>query len=299
MAKIRFGVIGMSEGNGHPYSWSAIFNGYDKEFMKNCPFPVIPEYLSERKFPEEYLTEKGEVTHIYTQNFAISEDVAKSSRITNIVNDPEEMIGKVDAILLATDDGENHYKMAKPFIEAGLPIYIDKPLAISIDDALRIYELQQYSGQVYTCSALRFANELMISSDEREALGNIFHVEAIVPKKWDTYAIHVIEPIVSQLPLRGKLQQVKTIKKHGFHHCLIEWENTTAYIKTTGNFKSTIDFIYYGESNYTVNKVFKDSFSCFKKALNLFTDIINKEKVKVIDQLETLEIIEIIDKARQ
>ena len=30
---LNLGVIGLSEGNGHPYSWSAIFNGYDSVEM--------------------------------------------------------------------------------------------------------------------------------------------------------------------------------------------------------------------------------------------------------------------------
>jgi hypothetical protein len=43
---IRLGIIGMTEGNGHPYSWSAIFNSYDMDAMtRECPFPGIPEYL--------------------------------------------------------------------------------------------------------------------------------------------------------------------------------------------------------------------------------------------------------------
>src|SRR5690554_2257137 len=42
---IRLGVIGLSDGNGHPYSWSAIVNGYDPVAMQACEFPVIPEYL--------------------------------------------------------------------------------------------------------------------------------------------------------------------------------------------------------------------------------------------------------------
>ena len=33
---LRVGILGLSEGNGHPYSWSAIFNGFDK--TKECPF---------------------------------------------------------------------------------------------------------------------------------------------------------------------------------------------------------------------------------------------------------------------
>ncbi|WP_417859721.1 Gfo/Idh/MocA family oxidoreductase [Winogradskyella sediminis] len=299
MGKIRFGVIGMSEGNGHPYSWSAIFNGYNKEAMANCPFPGIPEYLNERNFPKDFLTEQGSVTHIYTQNYELSQDIALASNIGQIVTSPEDMIGEVDAILLATDDGENHYKMAKPFIEAGLPIYIDKPLAISTVDALRIYEIEKYSKQIFTCSALRFANELRLTDEERVTLGDILHVEASVPKKWDTYAIHLIEPIVSQLPLRGKLLDVRSIKKHGFHHGLIEWENTVAYIKTTGNYKSPISFTYHGKNNVSVNKVFVDSFSCFKKSLNLFVTIVNKDEDLFIDRSETLEIIEIIDKGRK
>ena len=79
MEKIKLGIIGISEGNGHPYSWSAIFNGYDTQAMKLCPFPVIPQYLSEREFPSDFLTEIGEVTHIYTQDYELSKQIAKAS----------------------------------------------------------------------------------------------------------------------------------------------------------------------------------------------------------------------------
>jgi hypothetical protein len=45
---VSLGIIGMSEGNGHPYSWSAIFNGYDRnEMERECPYACIPEYLNQ------------------------------------------------------------------------------------------------------------------------------------------------------------------------------------------------------------------------------------------------------------
>ena len=48
---IRLGVIGMTEGNGHPYSWSAMFNRYNVEAMtKECPFPAIPGYLNKENW---------------------------------------------------------------------------------------------------------------------------------------------------------------------------------------------------------------------------------------------------------
>ncbi|MFH1644697.1 MAG: oxidoreductase, partial [bacterium] len=99
---IKLGIIGMSKGNGHPYSWSAIFNGYNKKLMINCPFPVIPQYLSKQTFPKDSI-KNAKVTHIWTQNKKLSEHIAKSSNIENIVNKKKDLIGKVDAILLARD----------------------------------------------------------------------------------------------------------------------------------------------------------------------------------------------------
>ena len=32
--ELKIGILGFTEGNGHPYSWSAMFNHYDKEEME-------------------------------------------------------------------------------------------------------------------------------------------------------------------------------------------------------------------------------------------------------------------------
>ena len=39
--QIKLGLIGLSEGNGHPYSFSAIINGYDKQAMQKSDWSVI------------------------------------------------------------------------------------------------------------------------------------------------------------------------------------------------------------------------------------------------------------------
>ena len=123
MKKIKLGIIGMSEGNGHPYSWSAICNGFESNYMQKCPFPVIPEYLSKEKYPDNFIKD-AEVTHIWTQKREYSEHIAKAAKISNIVDNAIDMIGEVDGVLLARDDAENHYEMCKPFVEAGIMIYI-------------------------------------------------------------------------------------------------------------------------------------------------------------------------------
>ena len=295
--KIKLGVIGMSEGNGHPYSWSAIFNGYNPQFMKDCPFPAIPDYLQKQNFPNDGLSALGAVTHIWTQDREISENIARASNIPNVVVELEELIGKVDAILLARDDGDKHYEMALPFLQAGLPVFIDKPLALSEEMATRILKSQNYDDQVFTCSSIRFAQELQLNQIDRNNIGEIVHVEASVPKKWDTYAIHVIEPIVSQLPNRGPLLKTIPFVKNGIRHILVEWENVSAYIKVTGNVPTPIKLEFFGKKG-NLQKKFLDSFSCFKASLQYFIEIIHKQK-KNISREETLEIVKIIESGRK
>ncbi|HEY1110775.1 MAG TPA: hypothetical protein VGE76_19135, partial [Opitutaceae bacterium] len=94
---IRLAMLGMIEGNGHPYSWSAIVNGFDPEAMARCPFPVIPKYLGAQ--PRESVRVPGaRVTHIWTDNPADAPGVAAASLIPNVVAEPTDVIGQVDAV---------------------------------------------------------------------------------------------------------------------------------------------------------------------------------------------------------
>lgn len=293
---MRLGILGMSEGNGHPYSWSAIFNGYEQRFMEECPFPAIPEYLEKQNFPEDSLGNLGKVTYIWTQSKEISEHIAKAGKIGHIVKEAEEMIGNIDGLLLARDDAENHYEMALPFLKAGIPIFIDKPLALSKKEGEKILNAQKYENQVFTCSSLRYARELQLSTSERKQIGAIKHVEASVPKKWDTYAVHLLEPVISQLPMRGALKNVTPFEKNGIRHCFVEWENISGYFKVTGTTPSLLKMEYFGEKG-SREKVFTDAFSCFKSSLEKFIQVAVR-KAENIDRNETMEVIEIIEKGR-
>lgn len=293
MSKLKIGVIGMSEGNGHPYSWSAIFNGYDPAYMKDCPFPVIPDYLSKQQFPEDGLGQLGQVTHVWCQDKAIAEHIAAASNIANVVTDMEEMIGSIDALLLARDDAENHYQMALPFLKAGIPVFIDKPMAVKKEEAEKIWAACQYSNQVFSCSSLRFSKELQVTTQDREAIGTIRIVEGSMVKKWDTYAIHVLEPAVAQIPHRGKLLEVKSIGSEEARQVLIRWENVTGYFKTTGNIPYPLEIKFLGEKG-SVAKTVTDTFSAFKNSLAAFVATI-QDPSKNIPQEETMELVNILE----
>lgn len=269
---IRLGIIGLSKGNGHPYSWAAIINGYSPTNMVQCEFPVIPQYLAEQKWPEARIS-GAEVTHIWTQSHELSSRVARASLIPNVVASPEAMLGHVDAILLARDDAENHYDIAKPFIEAGIPIYIDKPVALSLVNLNKLYGLQQYNGQIFTCSALRYASELELCSEIRERIGQIRHVQATTPKSWEKYAAHIIEPVLRILGKEDILSaHAFPIAANGRLVIAMFPDDITAVFTAMGeNISAPISIRVHGDRGWH-DLIFSDSFSAFKRALQDFID---------------------------
>jgi len=64
---IRLAMLGMVEGNGHPYSWSAIINSYNKEEMAKNPYAGITRYLNAQPF-ESVRVPGVQVTHIWTDD---------------------------------------------------------------------------------------------------------------------------------------------------------------------------------------------------------------------------------------
>lgn len=278
---LKFGLLGMSEGNGHPYSWSAIFNGYNPNYMKNCPFPGIHDYLSEKKFPDDAIKEAA-VTHIWTQEMEISNHIAKASNIKNIVKSPEEMIGKVDAVLLARDDHENHFRHSEAFIKGGVPIYIDKPIAANRCKAVRILNSELSQGQIFTCSPLKYAKEFSVGEREIETLGEIKSIHAIVMKSWDKYSIHVLDPILNIIGFDQTIKSVRTTKANGTVN-VVYLTNKNILINITVieaatylPFKITI----LGTNNLLELEM-KDTFDAFKSSLQKFINIIKKGSLQL------------------
>jgi len=94
--------------------------------------------------------EDAKVVSIWGFERKRTEEVAKLGNIPEIVNYPEDMIGKIDAVMVVLRDGALHYKFSKPFIEAGIPAFIDKPLETSIENARRIINLAKEKNTLIT-----------------------------------------------------------------------------------------------------------------------------------------------------
>lgn len=117
-----------------------------------------------------------------------------------LVTRPEEMIGKVDGMLIESQEGGRHWERARLFLDAGIPCYVDKPFTCSTQDARKIIELAEKKKlPIFSSSSLRYAPELVafMSSDKH---GKILGAEAYGPASLHErnpglyhYGIHAVE----------------------------------------------------------------------------------------------------------
>lgn len=191
---IRLAMLGMVDGNGHPYSWSAIFNGYDRKLMAECPFPGIPAYLD--KQPESsFGIDQAKVTHIWTDDPADAEEVSRASLVSHVAAEPEEVIGEVDAVIIATDKGGEHVERCRPFVEAGIPVFVDKPLVDNEAD-LRIFHRWVNEGAaILSSSCMRYSKEFMPYRESTDDLGELRLATITTAKSWERYGIHALEAV--------------------------------------------------------------------------------------------------------
>ena len=284
----KLGIIGLSPGNGHPYSWSAIFNGYDRERMRKIPFR-ISDYLDQQD-PETMCIESARVTHIWTQDPQTSRDVAQAAYIENICDNITDMIGHVDAVLLARDDGENHLEMARPFIEADVPLFIDKPLTSSAADLKEFVKYYEAGKPLMSCSSMRYARKIteLVKDD---SIGKILTANAFTPKYWSTYAIHIIEGIYAVMGPGVELAQNVGREQEEIVHIQYR-DGRHAVLQTFKNTISPFHFSFFGE-NKSVAIEETDAFFMFKNTLAHFIEMLDTGK-SPIDWHETVEMCKVI-----
>lgn len=196
-SKLRVAVVGLDgPGNGHPFSFSAIINGYNEGPMREAGWGVIADYLAKRS-PDEFGIEGVQVTHAWTQDSEITRLLCASGRIPHACRELSELHQRdtIDAVLLARDDGHRHWEFAKPFLDLGIPVLVDKPLCTDLADFKR-FEPYAKKGLVLSASGMKYAPELSEirgSAEDKNALV----VRGVISNGWDRYAIHIIDGLLS------------------------------------------------------------------------------------------------------
>ncbi len=289
---LRLAMLGMVEGNGHPYSWSIIFNGgYDLEALNTCPYPGIRDYIV--KQPPGTLGIAGaRVTHVWTDDPADAVSVAKVALIPNVVTRAEDVIGEVDAVLVATDKGFEHVERARPFIEAGIPVFIDKPLCDNRADLATFDRWVKQGKPLISSSAMRFAKEYVPYHRATHALGKLRHVGVTMAKSWEAYGIHALESVY---PITGpgyvSVQNVGDAESNVLH--LRHRDGIDVVIQVTRDMYGAFGMLTLAGTSSGLQLKFNDTYHAFKTQLVGFVDYL-RTGVPPVPWAETRELMQLV-----
>ena len=143
-----------------------------------------------------------EVLGVYSHDTEAANALAEKYGVP-VMERYDEAVGKVDGIVVTARHGDNHYLYAKPYLQKGLTAFIDKPITVSEEDAVRLMQLCRDRGvRVSGGSSLRFdawVQELRADAEanaDGETLGGIVRCPISLANPHGNfffYAQHLVE----------------------------------------------------------------------------------------------------------
>lgn len=220
---LRIGIIGAE--NSHTIGFGRMFN-------------------TDKKFPA------AEVKYVWGETDAFAKNAADKGNIPNIVKDPKEMLGEIDALIVDHRHAQYHLEAATPFIKEGIPTFIDKPFCYRAAEGEKFLELAREMGTPVTSyssiaqSAATFDIKKQVAS-----MGNIKQVVRTGPVDMDSkyggiffYGVHIVQPLMYvfgediervRITRNGKNGSANLVYKNGLFATLI--------FKDTGGWETFVE----------------------------------------------------------
>jgi predicted dehydrogenase len=264
---LRLGLVGVN--TSHADAFSRIFNGDEVQG------PQI---------------ETARITAIWGNDRERIEQLRQQHGIETLATDPNEMIGQVDGVLVIDDTGggATHADLARPFIEANVPTFIDKPMTTGYADAKALFDLAAKHGTLLTSSsALRFPVELDAAKERLAEIGKISSIVSVGPGEWFYYGIHAVE-LLGVVAGTG----ATSVHRHVFESkdvAVIEYaEGPVAVVATLRDAVYTFHVTAFGEHGWVTIEA-KDMPGFYRLQMESIVAMIETGKVPVTAE-QTLEV---------
>jgi predicted dehydrogenase len=191
------------------------------------------------------------------------------------------MLDEVDGVIIARDDYETHYPLAKTFLEEGKFVFIDKPLSLDIAE-LRFFRKYLEDGQLMSCSGARYARELDEIRGNIGSFGDMKLIRGTVVNSMEKYGIHMLDGIFGVTGF-----QVKSVSCVEAKHTSMMIKNTDGsliYVDALGDSSKTLQFDFWSDRK-RFHAEANDNFSMFRRLLADFVEMIWTRKPTVDPEL--------------
>lgn len=243
---------------------------------------------------------------VYSDDKAAAEKLNERFGVP-VMADYADAVGKVDAVIVTARHGDNHYKYAKPYIESGVPMFIDKPVTISEDEAIEFMRAAKAHG-VKMSGGSPLKQDDIIRKFKEEACQQVGGITmggfARAPYSSDNlyggfffYSQHLVEMIGEVF---GRYPLTVTAKQNGAQiHVLFHYEEYDC----VGLFCDKNDEYYISRMAETGSSGERVSIQCFKewcyKEFKEFYNIISgtEEGVDYADFIAPVMVLNAIDRS--
>lgn len=159
-------------------------------------------------FGKLFNTEKAfpgmEVTHLWGETEAFAKKAMKDGNIPQVVKDPNDMLGKIDGLIVDHRHGKYHLEPAIPFIKAGIPTFIDKPFCYRASEGNSFLALARKHGTPVTSfSSIAHSYETFAIKEQLKNIKNINQVVRYGPVDLESkyggiffYGSHIVQPLL-------------------------------------------------------------------------------------------------------
>jgi predicted dehydrogenase len=163
----------------------------------------------------------------------------------------DELVGRVDGIMVTARHGDNHYKYAKPYLSSGIPMFIDKPVTISGEEAVAFMrEARDCGVRICGSSVGKFLNGVVALSEKIKSgeVGTIHGGNLCAPIEIDSpyggfyfYSPHLVQMMVTLFG--GDVLEVSAVQQGrdvGIVANYRDYPITGSYVSAGGHFAATV-----------------------------------------------------------
>ena len=183
--KIRIGIIGLDSTHALAFT-KAIQQGVIKDFEND--FTVVAAYpYGSKSIPLSIQRIPKFTAEIESLGVKVYQKI-------------EEVLDNVDAVLLETNDGNLHLEQALQIIKRRKPLFIDKPIANSLEDAIKIFKAaSKYNCLVFSTSSLRYLEGISTLDLSKVKGSEVYTPAHTEPSHKDLYwyGIHGVEMLIA------------------------------------------------------------------------------------------------------
>ena len=180
-----------ASGSHHGTAFATTFNGWDEPKARECRGTFI---RSGKRL------EGARVVRLWDPLREAADRLAAACSIEKVCATPEEACEGVDAVLLIDDGSGEQWKHAAHPLRKGVPVFCDKPLAMTAKLARDTATLARSTGTKFmSASALRFVPDIVKLRGELGQIGPVHLASAACGNELVYYGIHALSMIYAVL----------------------------------------------------------------------------------------------------